>query len=270
MTWAKIDDRLHGHPKARRAGLEAMGLWVLALSFCGAYNTNGEIGHADIEAMAGKRTVPLANKLVEAGLWTATATGWAFHDYLGYNPSAAQVEAERARKSAGGRKGGHAKAQAKAGVTGAATADPASSELAYARPTASAGSGGTDPSSALADATASATGSALLPIPIPIPAASAAVPPRGSIDEIVRFASVLAAEGHELAKSVCDRWVAGRRPTPAQVSALLTIRNERADVDRMGEAFRAPSGASTEQAEQAPVRRERPPSTALRITAPPT
>ena len=32
MPWAKIDDKLHGHPKAAEAGLEALGLHLLAMS----------------------------------------------------------------------------------------------------------------------------------------------------------------------------------------------------------------------------------------------
>ena len=31
MSWAKVDDRFHGHSKARRAR-EALALWVLALA----------------------------------------------------------------------------------------------------------------------------------------------------------------------------------------------------------------------------------------------
>src|SRR5580698_11089725 len=32
MTWAKVCDTLHSHPKVLDAGLEAMGLWLRALS----------------------------------------------------------------------------------------------------------------------------------------------------------------------------------------------------------------------------------------------
>jgi hypothetical protein len=111
MTWAKIDDRLHSHPKARRAGLEAMGLWVLGLSFCGAYNTDGRISREDVEALGGRRALSLADRLVGAGLWDRTPEGgYAYHDFLAYNPSAAQVEADRARKAEAGRRGGLAKA----------------------------------------------------------------------------------------------------------------------------------------------------------------
>ena len=52
MSWAKVDDRLHAHIKATRAG-EAMALWVLALSWSVAYLTDGLVstgGRVDLRA----------------------------------------------------------------------------------------------------------------------------------------------------------------------------------------------------------------------------
>ena len=36
MSWFRIDDRFHSHPKVLRAGNAAVGLWVR----CGAYSTD--------------------------------------------------------------------------------------------------------------------------------------------------------------------------------------------------------------------------------------
>jgi hypothetical protein len=95
MTWVKVDDTLHGHPKARRAGLEAMGLWVVAASWSAAYKQDGYVS-ADFVATwpKGKK---LAASLVAVGLWTLDPNGhgWWFHDWLDYQPSAAEIEAER-------------------------------------------------------------------------------------------------------------------------------------------------------------------------------
>jgi len=43
MTWFKVDDSLAGHPKPRRAGKQAMGLWVIAGSWCAQQLTNGVV-----------------------------------------------------------------------------------------------------------------------------------------------------------------------------------------------------------------------------------
>lgn len=41
MAWFKVDDKLHSHPKLYRASLRAMGLWVLAGSWCSDQLTDG-------------------------------------------------------------------------------------------------------------------------------------------------------------------------------------------------------------------------------------
>lgn len=97
MSWTKVCDSLHGHPKAMDAGLEAMGLWVLALSHCGAYLTNGHVKRSAAARLAGERLEVLAAILVRVGLWELhpSGDGWQVHDYLGFNPSRDQVLADR-------------------------------------------------------------------------------------------------------------------------------------------------------------------------------
>lgn len=91
MPWAKIDDRLHNHPKALSAGLPALGLHLLALSFCACYLTDGFVPNTWIKARR-----KLAEKLVLAGLWERAEDGYQIHHYLEYNPSRKDVETERA------------------------------------------------------------------------------------------------------------------------------------------------------------------------------
>ena len=104
--WFKVDDQLHSHPKARRAGLEAMGLWVLAGAYCSAYKLDG---HVDSEWIATqKRGKALAKSLVSARLWHEMGhdcegcpqpndeRGYVFHDWEDSNPTADEVEAKRA------------------------------------------------------------------------------------------------------------------------------------------------------------------------------
>jgi hypothetical protein len=95
MTWAKVDDRLHGHAKAARAG-EALSLWVLALSWCAAYLTDGEVPREQPARLIGAKGPKFAARLVEAGLWETTESGYKFHDWHDYQPSGDEVRASRA------------------------------------------------------------------------------------------------------------------------------------------------------------------------------
>lgn len=95
MTWAKVDDRLHAHIKAVRAG-DAMALWVLALSWCVAYLTDGELPEEQPTRLIGRRGPRMAAKLVEVKLWVKTDFGYRFHDWFDYQPARAAVEDKRA------------------------------------------------------------------------------------------------------------------------------------------------------------------------------
>lgn len=96
MTWFAVDDHLHGHIKARRAGAAAMGLWVLAGSYCADNLTDGFVA-ADVPAiLVGKDGPKLAARLVTAKLWHVVEGGWRFHDWAEYQPTAESVRAKRA------------------------------------------------------------------------------------------------------------------------------------------------------------------------------
>jgi hypothetical protein len=90
MAWARMDDQFYDHPKVlalldHDGGLAAIGLWSLALGWAKR--------HADPrcpeEAGAIPASLPrrlggsseLAKLLVAVGLWTATGSGWAIHDF---------------------------------------------------------------------------------------------------------------------------------------------------------------------------------------------
>jgi len=95
MSWAKLCDRLHANPKVRKAGVDAMGIWVIGLSFCAFDLTDGFIDNEFIGLWAGSRAEELAARLVAAGLWTKVEGGFQYNDYLDYNPSAKEVLAQR-------------------------------------------------------------------------------------------------------------------------------------------------------------------------------
>lgn len=83
MPWFPVDDAFHGHPKARRAGFEAIGLWTVAGSYCMAYLTDGFVPEWFVKEKP--RGIALAKRLVAAGLWQAGEkdgdAGWWFHDW---------------------------------------------------------------------------------------------------------------------------------------------------------------------------------------------
>lgn len=93
MPWFKIDDALHAHPKARLAGLRAMGLWTLAGSWCSQQLTDGYVPRFMIAAFQAKPTD--AQQLVRAGLWQEDVDGWRFKDWEEYQPSKVSVVANR-------------------------------------------------------------------------------------------------------------------------------------------------------------------------------
>lgn len=101
MTWFKIDDGLATHPKPRRAGLPAMGLWAVSGAYASQHLTDGFVPDWYVTSWpSGKRH---AAALVAAGLWlTATQEGeqgWRFHEWDQCNPTREQ-ELERKREQA--------------------------------------------------------------------------------------------------------------------------------------------------------------------------
>lgn len=103
MPWFKVDDTLHGHPKARKAGLEAVGLWAVAGAYCSAYKTDGFVPEWYVSSWRNGRK--LASRLVNAKVVTPTGfwepatkngePGWQFHDWDHFQPSAEEIEEDR-------------------------------------------------------------------------------------------------------------------------------------------------------------------------------
>lgn len=84
---------MHSHPKSRIAGLEAMGLWLLAGTYCTDYLTDGAVPEWFVESWPkGKQ---LAGKLVTAGFWETHPDGWQFLSWTEYQRSKSQVLADK-------------------------------------------------------------------------------------------------------------------------------------------------------------------------------
>lgn len=105
MSWFKIDDGFHCHPKVFAAGTPAIGLYVRCGSWAAQQVTDGVIPK-QIAKLYG--TPRMIKALVDAGLWHQSGhdcascpqldtNSYAIHQYLDRNPS--RVETELARKA---------------------------------------------------------------------------------------------------------------------------------------------------------------------------
>jgi DnaT-like ssDNA binding protein len=123
MTWARLDDAILDNPKIAKAGVFGFAMHVAAITWCARNLTDGHLPYARVTALLPLNSVQIdvanplalpggdeslsgatgldpyvvADHLVDVGLWHRTATGYALHDYLEYNPSKLQVLAERER-----------------------------------------------------------------------------------------------------------------------------------------------------------------------------
>ncbi len=108
MTYARLDDGLDGHPKVRKAGWEAFGVWCAAIVHSSAKLLDGHIDAEWFEERLPnrrKRDDVLA-RLVEQRMLEPNGDGYIIHDYHDHNPSRQEVVERRdraAKKKAGQR-----------------------------------------------------------------------------------------------------------------------------------------------------------------------
>lgn len=118
MPWFPVDDAFHSHPKARKAGLEAIGLWAVSGSFCMAYLTDGFVPEWFVREKP--RGVTLAKRLIEANLWRLSECngerGYQFHDW---KPECTKAHVMDVREKARLRKAKSRESQQESRVTAA-------------------------------------------------------------------------------------------------------------------------------------------------------
>lgn len=102
MTWFKVDDKFHDHPKARKAGRAAVGLWLMAGSWCADNLTDGFVPD-DVLPRWGGRDEDVwgdADRLVSVRLWERVErdgdSGYVFLKWAKYQPTRADVMRKRA------------------------------------------------------------------------------------------------------------------------------------------------------------------------------
>jgi hypothetical protein len=194
LPWVRIDEEFPDHPKVVGAGPLGIAMQVAALCYCNRHLTDGFVPRSaarrliDLDGL-GVSADDVIKALLGVKMWSRVDGGYRIHDYEHYQPTRAQVLAERERNRLAGEKGGRARA-AKRGVKQSASgplSEPSSTTLAnrqaprYDRFTPAddlpAGSSevlSTPPSEVLADRLADPQAKSK-PVPVPVPIST--VPP---------------------------------------------------------------------------------------------
>lgn len=111
MTWLRVDDKIHDHPKVRRLGrdrLPAMGLWLVCGSWCADNLTDGFVPNEVVARVDPKHRY--ATRLVEVDLWHRShrqgEDGFVYHEWEQHQPSRSEVLQQRSARAEAGRRGG--------------------------------------------------------------------------------------------------------------------------------------------------------------------
>lgn len=127
MPWVRIDEEFVHHPKVVQVGPLGVALQVAALCYANKHLTDGFIPHGAVRLLldfnrlgenVGERAdywqevgaFNVANRLVEAGMWRPVPGGFQIHDYEHYQPTKAEVIAERERNAIAGKRSAQARA----------------------------------------------------------------------------------------------------------------------------------------------------------------
>lgn len=91
--WLRIDDRMHSHRKVVSLSNAALGLWLRCASWSAGHETDGFVPDDVVRDYSADpwRKYRERAALIRAGLWNETDGGVVFHDWLDFNPSAAEL-----------------------------------------------------------------------------------------------------------------------------------------------------------------------------------
>jgi hypothetical protein len=111
MSWFKIDDKMTFHHKVLKAGNAAIGAWARIGALVSLHQRDGFIDRKSALTIA---TLKELSRLQEAGLLDVVEGGYRMHDFLDYNPTAAEVQAKRDARAEAGKRGGLRSAEVRA------------------------------------------------------------------------------------------------------------------------------------------------------------
>jgi hypothetical protein len=104
MTWAKLDDSFHSHPKVRMAWYRcpaSIGLHVMCITYSADHETDGVVPAWFVAAFfqKPKELQAAVSTLTELGMWEQRDDEFVIHDFLDYHPSKGELEKKRAREA---------------------------------------------------------------------------------------------------------------------------------------------------------------------------
>lgn len=97
MTWARLDDGFHSHPRVKRLSYTAVGVFAIGLSYAAHYETDGLLDSEFVKELRQRRGGKAAlQELVDAGMFEEQNDGQlGVRNYLSFNPSRAELEQQR-------------------------------------------------------------------------------------------------------------------------------------------------------------------------------
>lgn len=111
MAWGRVDDGHYRHRKLAELDEDlrkgCIALFWLAISWCNDQLTDGRVPASTVRMLGGD--VDEADELVRVGLWEGDGQAYRVHDFLDFNKSRQQVEADRAQRAAAGAAGAKAR-----------------------------------------------------------------------------------------------------------------------------------------------------------------
>lgn len=113
MPYLNLDDNFADHPKVDALSDGAFRLHVAGLLYASKHTTDGYIPANRVPRLIRTYKARYLADLMEATLWRPADAGYTIHDYLDWNRSREQIEADRERlrkvRSAAGKKGAQAR-----------------------------------------------------------------------------------------------------------------------------------------------------------------
>ncbi|MDN5687776.1 MAG: hypothetical protein L0G94_14055 [Brachybacterium sp.] len=119
MSWFKVDDKFHAHPKVKRIPKRvrraAVGLWTITGAWSADYQTDGAVPEYMLDEFDAEPEE--VDALVAVGLWDRAEDGIAFRGWEEFQPTRAEQDAKRAATAERVRKHRQQKAAQRNGVT---------------------------------------------------------------------------------------------------------------------------------------------------------